>query len=274
METIAVVLEAARASRAPPRSTLTPPAPTDVVVDVEWSGDQHRHRAAALVGPHAALPGHGLSAGARLRVGRPRASRPAPQSGASRRASASSFPAPAASARCAACSAAPPPAWSCPAQRVVPIDEQPGRARRAAGAGRDRLSRASRRAARGSPSCIVGHGVLGPAAGPARGRGRRRPPIVWETQPGARAAVPIGYRGHRSRPTTRGATIARIYDVSGDAGLLDTLIGAPRAGRRDRARRLLQRAARPSPSRPPSCARRASASPPNGSRRTWSPSRR
>ena len=47
--------------------------------------------------------------------------------------------------------------------------------------------------------------------------------------------------------------------------LLDTLDRAPRAGRRDRARRLLQRAARPSPSRRPSCARRASASPPNGS---------
>ena len=31
--------------------------------------DQHRHRAAVLFRPHAALPGHGLSAGSRLRVG-------------------------------------------------------------------------------------------------------------------------------------------------------------------------------------------------------------
>ena len=33
-----------------------------------------------------------------------------------------------------------------------------------------------------------------------------------------------------------------IYDVSGDAAILDTLIAPPGAGRRDRARRLLQRA--------------------------------
>ena len=104
----------------------------------------------------------------------------------------------------------------------------------------------------------------GPAAGAARRRCRRRPPVVWETQPRARAAAPSAtrwsiptddarrdYRAHlrRQRRRRRCSTADR----------------PPRAGRRDRAGRLLRASRCPSPSRRPSCARRASASPPNGS---------
>ena len=74
---------------------------------------QHRHRAPALDRPHAALPRHGLSAGAGLRIGRPRR-RGRRRARAARSASASSCPAPTASATCAGCSAAPPRALVVP----------------------------------------------------------------------------------------------------------------------------------------------------------------
>lgn len=73
------------------------------------------------------------------------------------------------------------------------------------------------------PDLIVGHGVLGrllarltiAAGGPA--------PVVWETNPGRSAGVK-GYKVTHPDTDTR-KDYRAIYDASGDAALLDTLIG-------------------------------------------------
>ena len=69
MDAVALVLQQP-ATLALETLALAEPTPADVVVEIDWSGISHRHRKAALVRPHAALPGHGLPAGARLRIGR------------------------------------------------------------------------------------------------------------------------------------------------------------------------------------------------------------
>ena len=187
---------------------------------------QHRHRAAALVGPDAAVPRHGLSAGARIRIGRPRHRR---RAGVRQRGSASacSCPARAASATCAACSAAPPRGSSCRATRVDPDRRDAGRAGRAAGAGRDRLSR--HRAQGRSPDLIVGHGVLGRLLARIAVAARRQRPTVWERNRRRARAAPTATRSS-IRTTTRAATIARSATSAATPRLLDTLIArlAPR----------------------------------------------
>ncbi len=182
---------------------------------------QHRHRAPALDRQDAAVPRHGLSAGARLRVRRARPQRrgrrPVPQS-----ATACSCPARAASARCADSSAAR-PARRRSRRRVVPIAEALGERGRAARARRHRVSRDRTlgTAARARPHRRPRRAR--PAAGaPRAARGGERP-IVWERNPD---------RARRRASATRSldpAADARrdyraIYDVSGDASLLDTLI--------------------------------------------------
>ena len=117
---------------------------------------QHRHRAAAVVGPDAAISRHGISAGPRLRVGRPRRrSRIGDRT-------------------CIAGQRVFVPGAKCfgevrglfgasasrlvvPAKRVVPIDRQPRRTRHPAGAGGDRLSRdrGARRRARRTASSVT-----------------------------------------------------------------------------------------------------------------------
>ena len=167
---------------------------------------QHRHRAPALDRPHAAFPGHGLSAGAGLRVGRA-ASSPPDRARAQRSASASSCPARAASATCAACSAAPPRAWSCRHARSCRCDDALGERGGAAGAGRHRLPRARPRR---TPAARPDHRArrARSAAGPHRRRARRR------RRPSSGSAMPVAPRGAerlrrgRSRPTTRAATTA------------------------------------------------------------------
>jgi 3-hydroxyethyl bacteriochlorophyllide a dehydrogenase len=73
------------------------------------------------------------------------------------------------------------------------------------------------------PDLVVGHGVLGRLLARLACAVGASPPVVWETNP-ARAAGAAGYRvldpaddDHRS--------YARIVDVSGAPGLLDSLIG-------------------------------------------------
>ena len=260
METIAVVLKQPEQVELN-RLALTAPTADDVVVDVDWSGVSTGTERLLWSGPHAAVSRHGISAGARLRIGRPR--------GRCRRGSATAIgPAvfiPGAtllrrSAR--AVRRRRRRVWWC--RRARRADRRGARrTRRAAGARRDRLSR-HRRQRRVAPDCIVGHGVLGRLLARLAG-GRRHAPTVWETNP---------MRHRRRRGLWRGRIpdddprrdYRAIYDVSGDAGLLDTLIGRLAPGRRDRAGRLLRRAGCRSPFRRPSCARRGFASPPNGSR--------
>jgi len=79
------------------------------------------------------------------------------------------------------------------------------------------------------PDLVVGHGVLGRLlARLAVAIDRSPPPTVWETQPARRAGA-AGYLVVDPADDPR-RDYASVYDVSGDASLLDTLIArlAPR----------------------------------------------
>jgi hypothetical protein len=91
----------------------------------------------------------------------------------------------------------------------------------------------------------------------------RRSAVVWERNPN-RARAPWATRVDPDADTCR--DYPRIYDVSGDASLLDTLIArlAP-GGEIVLAGFYSEPLSFAFP--PPSCARRASASPPNGASR-------
>jgi 3-hydroxyethyl bacteriochlorophyllide a dehydrogenase len=80
-------------------------------------------------------------------------------------------------------------------------------------------------AARGAspPDCIVGHGVLGRLLARISIAMRNDPPTVWEKNP-ARAGGAINYAVIDPEHDVR-RDYKSIYDVSGDAGLLDSLIG-------------------------------------------------
>lgn len=74
------------------------------------------------------------------------------------------------------------------------------------------------------PQCIVGHGVLGRLlARIAVALDRSAPPVVWEKN-AVRTGGAIGYEVVDPAADPR-RDYQNIYDVSGDAGLLDTLIG-------------------------------------------------
>ena len=240
METIAVVLRQPEQLELD-RLALTPPAADDVVVDVEWSGISTGTERLLWSGRMPPFPGMGYplvpgyeSVG---RVGRSGRATPAAAS-----ASACSCPARTASARCAACSAVPPRGSSCPAQRVVPH-----RSRTSASAAccwrwpRRPITR-SRRAARRAPDLHRRPRRARPAARALSIAARRRRRRRCGRRNPARAGGAVGYDvidpEHDARRDYRA-----IYDVSGDAGAARHADRAPRAGRRDRARRLLQRAA-------------------------------
>ncbi|MDB5654142.1 MAG: bchC [Tardiphaga sp.] len=73
------------------------------------------------------------------------------------------------------------------------------------------------------PQCIVGHGVLGRLLARLAVAMDRAAPVVWENNP-ARMGGAAGYDVVDPATDPR-RDYQNIYDVSGDAGLLDTLIG-------------------------------------------------
>ncbi|MEQ8967904.1 MAG: chlorophyll synthesis pathway protein BchC [Azospirillaceae bacterium] len=73
------------------------------------------------------------------------------------------------------------------------------------------------------PDLIVGHGVLGRLIARLAIASGGAPPTVWETEP-ARVDGATGYPVVHPEADER-RDYRAIYDVSGDAGLLDTLIG-------------------------------------------------
>ena len=73
------------------------------------------------------------------------------------------------------------------------------------------------------PDLIVGHGVLGRLLARLAIAAGATPPVVWERNP-VRSAGACGYPVVRPEDDPR-RDYRSIYDVSGDAGLLDTLIG-------------------------------------------------
>ena len=85
-----------------------------------------------------------------------------------------------------------------PARAAVPHRRELGRGGRAAGAGRDGVSRDARAAARVQPDLIVGHGVLGRLLARLALAAGAPPPVVWERNPSA-AGGRGRLRGRRSR---------------------------------------------------------------------------
>ncbi len=75
----------------------------------------------------------------------------------------------------------------------------------------------------GQPDLIVGHGVLGRLIARLAVIGGSKPPVVWEHNPD-RADGAVGYSVVDPSTDTR-RDYREIYDVSGDAALIDTLIG-------------------------------------------------
>ena len=220
METIAVVLKQPEQVELT-ELALTAPTPDDVVVDVDWSGISTGTERLLWSGRMPPFPGMGYplvpgyeSVGRVVEAGT--------SSGLQSRANACSFLAPTASARSAACLAARRRGWWCPAKRVVPIDRQLGeRGILLALAATAYHAIAAKGAS--APDCIVGHGVLGRLLARISIALRNEPPTVWERNP-ARAGGAVGYGvidpDHDTRRDYR-----TIYDVSGDASLLDSLIG-------------------------------------------------
>ena len=261
MDTIAVVLRQPEQIELD-RLALTAPTPDDVVVDVEWSGVSTGTERLLWSGRMPPFPGMGYplvpgyeSVGRVVEAGS--------DTDLHRRPAASSFPARNASARSAACSAASASRLVVPAKRVVPLDRNLGeRGILLALAATAYHAIAARGAS--APDCIVGHGVLGRLLARISIALRNEPPTVWEKNP-ARAGGAIDY-----------GVIDPEHDV---AARLQEHLRRQRRCRPARFadRRASRRAARscwpastasrcPLRFRPRSCARRAFALPPNGSR--------
>ncbi|KIZ41702.1 MULTISPECIES: chlorophyll synthesis pathway protein BchC [Rhodopseudomonas] len=114
-----------------------------------------------------------------------------------------------------------------PGKRVVPLDQQLGeRGILLALAATAYHAIAAPGAV--APACIVGHGVLGRLLARIAIALGNPPPIVWEKNP-IRVSGATDYQVIDPEADPR-RDYASIYDVSGDAQLLDTLIGrlAPR----------------------------------------------
>lgn len=216
METVAVVLRGPEELRLD-RVALTPPREADVVVDVAWSGISTGTERLLYTGRMPPFPGMGypLVPGYEA-VGRVSAAGPE----ADARVGQFVF---VPGARCfdgvrglfggAAARLV------VPAARALPIDEELGER----GVLLALAATAQHVIAGGSlPELIVGHGVLGRLLARltvANGGA----PIVWETNP-QRMTGATGYRVV-DPATDRRCDYHTIVDVSGDAGLLDTLIG-------------------------------------------------
>jgi 3-hydroxyethyl bacteriochlorophyllide a dehydrogenase len=112
-----------------------------------------------------------------------------------------------------------------PAARVVPISEKLGERGvllALAATAYHAVSAGAGSAHSGQPDLIIGHGVLGRLLARLAVAAGAPPPVVWERNP-ARADGGEGYTVVDPATDTR-RDYHSIYDVSGDASLLDTLI--------------------------------------------------
>ena len=219
METIAVVLKQPEQVELN-RLALTPPTPDDVVVDVEWSGVSTGTERLLWSGRMPPFPGMGYplvpgyeSVGRVVEAGSSSGLNPGQRV---------FVPGAKCFGEVRGLFGASASRLVVPAKRVVPIDRQLG----------DRgilLALAATAyhaiAAKGAsaPDCIVGHGVLGRLLARISIAVRNDPPTVWEKNP-ARVGGAVGYGVIDPEHDTR-RDYHNIYDVSGDASLLDSLIG-------------------------------------------------
>jgi 3-hydroxyethyl bacteriochlorophyllide a dehydrogenase len=109
-----------------------------------------------------------------------------------------------------------------PAKRVVPLDQHIGEQGILLALAATAYHAIAARGAT-APDCIVGHGVLGRLLARISIAVRNDPPVVWEKNP-ARVGGAIDYGVLDPEHDTR-RDYKSIYDVSGDAGLLDSLVG-------------------------------------------------
>ena len=219
METVAVVLKQPEQIELS-RLALTPPTADDVVVDVDWSGVSTGTERLLWSGRMPSFPGMGYP----LVPGYESVGRVVEAGSATELVAGQRVFVP--GAKCfgevRGLFGASASRLVVPAKRVVPLDRNLGE--------RGILLALAATAyhaiaARGStaPDCIVGHGVLGRLLARISIAVRNDPPVVWEKNP-QRVGGAVGYGvidpEHDSRRDYKS-----IYDVSGDAGLLDSLIG-------------------------------------------------
>jgi bacteriochlorophyllide a dehydrogenase len=219
METIAVVLKQPEQVELK-RLALTAPTPDDVVVDVDWSGVSTGTERLLWSGRMPPFPGMGYplvpgyeSVGHVVEAG-----------------SSSGFhsgqrvfvPGAKCFGEVRGLFGASASRLVVAAKRVVPIDPQLGeRGILLALAATAYHAIAAKGAS--APDCIVGHGVLGRLLARISIAVHNEPPTVWEKNP-ARVHGAVGYGVIDPEHDTR-RDYRNIYDVSGDASLLDSLIG-------------------------------------------------
>jgi 3-hydroxyethyl bacteriochlorophyllide a dehydrogenase len=219
METIAVVLKQPEQIELG-RLALTPPTSDDVVVDVDWSGVSTGTERLLWSGRMPPFPGMGYplvpgyeSVGRVVEAGSVTDLRPG---------QCVFVPGAKCFGNVRGLFGASASRLVVPAKRVVPIDQGLGdRAILLALAATAYHALAARGAA--APDCIVGHGVLGRLLARISIAMRNEPPVVWEKNP-TRVGGAVGYGVLDPENDVR-RDYGSIYDVSGDASLLDSLIG-------------------------------------------------
>lgn len=219
MDTIAVILKQPEQIELS-RIALTPPTTDDVVVDVDWSGVSTGTERLLWSGRMPPFPGMGYP----LVPGYESVGRVVEAGSATDLHSGQHVFIP--GAKCfgevRGLFGASASRLVVPAKRVVPLDQNIGeRGILLALAATAYHAIAARGAV--APDCVVGHGVLGRLLARisiALGNG---PPTVWEKNPDrTHGAVDYGVIDPEHDPRR---DYKSIYDVSGDAGLLDSLIG-------------------------------------------------
>jgi 3-hydroxyethyl bacteriochlorophyllide a dehydrogenase len=225
METIAVVLKEPEQVELN-RLALTAPTPDDVVVDIDWSGVSTGTERLLWSGRMPSFPGMGYplvpgyeSVGRVVEAGYSSGLKPGQRvfvPGAKCFGEVRGLFGASASRLVVA------------AKRIVPIDPQlDERGILLALAATAYHAIAAEGAS--APDCIVGHGVLGRLLARISIAVHNEPPTVWEKNP-ARAGGAVGYDVIDPEHDTR-RDYKSIYDVSGDASLLDSLIGRIAPGR-------------------------------------------
>ena len=219
METIAVVLKQPEQIELS-RLALTPPTPDDVVVDVEWSGVSTGTERLLWSGRMPPFPGMGypLVPGYES-VGRVVEAGTATVLHAGQRVF---VPGAKCFGEVRGLFGASASRLVVPAKRVVPLDRNLGDRGILLALAATAYHAISARGA-SAPDCIVGHGVLGRLLARMSIAVRNDPPVVWEKNP-ERVGGAAGYGVLDPEHDTR-RDYKSIYDVSGDAGLLDSLIG-------------------------------------------------
>jgi len=219
MDTLAVVLEEPQRLGLR-RLELTPPGPGDVVVDIDWSGISTGTERLLYTGRMPPFPGLGYplvpgyeSVGRIVEVGAEVTERVVGQQvfvgGARCYGEVRGLFGGAASKLVA------------PAARTIPLAESLGETGTLLALGAT-AHHAILAPGTTRPDLIVGHGVLGRLIARLATQAGGEPPVVWERNP-ERAVGALGYPVIDPASDTR-HDYKVICDVSGDSGLLDTLI--------------------------------------------------